>query len=309
MQYRLPPTLRTGAKIGVIAPASAAKRRSTTRGLAYLQEQKFRVQCAPNLNRGKFFLAGSDTLRLRYLQEYLLDPAIDAVICVRGGYGLIRLVDKLDYDRLAARPPKVFVGYSDITALQMALLAQCGWVTYSGPMVASDMGGDFGDYSAKWLWRMVMEHPYPIELTNPPEQPLQVWRGGEATGPLIGGCLSLITPLLGTPWAPSFKGAILVIEDIGEKTYHLDKHLQIMRLHGIFKQIAGMIVGQFTDCLPKNPHRSFTLHDYLTVALQDYDFPVLTNLAYGHLKQRLTLPIGVRVRLETAPPRITLLGV
>jgi len=109
--------------------------------------------------------------------------------------------------------------------------------------------------------------------------------------------------------APNWKGAILIIEDIGEKTYHLDKHLQILKLHGVFDQIAGMIVGQFTDCFPKNPKRSFTLEDYLHDVLKDYHFPVITNCAYGHLKRRFTIPFGVRARITTDPVGVTLLGV
>lgn len=305
----LPPCLKPGDTIGVVAPASAAKRKFTALGLEYLRQKGYKIKTAPNLTRGKYFLAGSDELRLKYLEQFLRNDELAGIICVRGGYGLIRIVDKINYQALATCKPKVFVGYSDITAIQLALLAQLGWVTYSGPMVASEMGQNISEYSANWLWRMIASQPYPIELSNPEGQELQVWRSGYAEGPLIGGCLSLITPLLGTPFLPSLKGAILVIEDIGEKTYHLDKHLQILRLHGVFDQIAGLIVGQFTDCFPKNPARSFTLDDYLRNVLRDYHFPVITNLAYGHVKQRLTLPIGVRARLTTEPPQIKLLGV
>lgn len=308
MTYILPPPLRVGDTIGVIAPSSAAKRRFCRQGLDYLQAKGFQLKTAPNLVRGKFFLAGQDELRLKYLQDYLADDDLNAIFCVRGGYGLIRLIDRLDYQHLKRVRPKIFVGYSDITALQLALLAQLDWITYSGPMVASEMGQGITPFSEEWLWKMVTSHPYPIELQNPADEELQVWRSGAAEGRLIGGCLSLITPLLGTPYLPSLKGAILVIEDIGEKTYHLDKHLQILRLHGVFNQIAGLIVGRFTDCFPKNPARSFTLDDYLHNVLRGTKFPVLTNFAYGHIKQRFTLPIGVRVRLTTSPPSITLLG-
>ncbi len=308
MQYRLPEPLKKGDTIGVIAPASAAKRKTTAAGLAYLRERGYNIKTAPNLNRGKFFLAGPDSVRLKYLEQFLTDPEVDGIICVRGGYGLIRIVGQVNYERLKKVKPKVFVGYSDITAVQMALAARLGWVTYSGPMVSSEMGQSISPFSEEWLWRMVEGHPYPVELINPEDQPLKGFRPGNAEGVLIGGCMSLLTPLLGTSLMPDLKGAILVIEDIGEKTYHLDKHLQIMRLHGVFDQIAGLIVGQFTDCLPKNPRRSFTLEDYLNGVLKGYDFPVVTNLAYGHLKRRFTLPIGLRVRLSTDPVGVTLLG-
>jgi len=304
----LPTPLQPGDVIGVIAPASAAKRKFCQAGLEYLRNHGYQVKIAPNLTRGKFFLAGADDLRLKYLQEFLEDESLQGIICVRGGYGTIRIVDRLDYQRLTKIRPKVLVGYSDITALQLALLQKLGWVTYSGPMVASEMGQNISTFSAEWLWQLITAHPYPIELQNPEGEALQVWQPGAAEGRLIGGCLSLITPLLGTPLMPDLQGAILFIEDIGEKTYHLDKHLQILRLHGVFDQIAGLVVGRFTDCFPKNPKRSYTLTDYLTHVLRGYRFPVILNLAYGHLRERVTLPIGVRVRINTDPPSITLLG-
>ncbi|HPC36813.1 MAG TPA: LD-carboxypeptidase [Candidatus Marinimicrobia bacterium] len=308
MPYLLPEPLKPGGTVGVIAPSSPAPRKTTAAGLQYFNDRGYKVKTAPNLNRGKFFLAGSDAERLKYLEQFLRDPEIDALFCVRGGYGLIRIIDQLKYQRLAKVKPKVLVGYSDITILQMALAAKLGWVTYSGPMVSSDLGQGLSPFSEEWLWRMIAGNPYPVELINPLEQPLQVFRAGSAEGVLIGGCLSLITPLLGTPFMPDLKGAILIIEDVDEKTYQLDKQLQILRLHGVFDQIAGLIVGQFVNCFPSNPRRSFTLEDYLSDALKDTHFPVITNCAYGHLKQRFTIPMGIRARISTNPPRLTLLG-
>lgn len=307
MSYLLPEPLRPGAAIGVIAPASAAKRKTTAAGLKYLGERGYKIKTAPNLTRGKFFLAGSDSTRLKYLEEFLCDPEVDGIFCVRGGYGLLRIVDQLDYTRLAKVQPKVLVGYSDFTVLQLAIAARVGWITYSGPMV-SEMGQKLSPFSEEWLWRMVGANPYPVELVNPGNHSLQIFRAGTAEGVLIGGCLSLITPLLGTRLMPDLRGAILVIEDIDEKTYHLDKQLQILRLHGVFDQIAGLIVGQFTNCLPENPQRSFGLEDYLNNVLKGCNFPVITNLAYGHIKERFTLPLGARVRITTDPVSITLLG-
>jgi len=305
--YRLPKPLKRGATIGVIAPASAAHRQQTKEGLAYLQRQGFRVQSAPNLTRGRHYLAGKDDLRLKYLEQYILDPDIDAVFCVRGGYGLLRIIDRINYRRLKSAPPKIIVGYSDITSLQMAFLAQLGWVGYSGPMVASDMSGTFDSYSEEWLWKVIGDQPYPLVLENPPGEEIAVYRHGRASGHLIGGCLSLLTPLLGTKYMPNLEGAILVIEDIGEKTYHLDKQLHMLRIHGVFDKIAGLIVGHFVNCFPKNPKRSFTLYEFLDDVIGRYEFPVVTNFAYGHIKKRLTLPLGARVSLTTKPVKIELL--
>lgn len=308
-RFKLPQPLKEGSTIGVIAPASSAKRKFVASGLEYIRKKGYKVKTAPNLSRGKFYLAGSDQLRAKLLEEFFLDPEIDGIICVRGGYGLLRILDKISYEKLASIQPKVFVGYSDVTALQMALLSKLGWITYSGPMVASEMGQEISQFSEEWLWKMISDHPYPIELINPEDQPLKVFKHGKAEGELLGGCLTLVTPLLGTPYMPSLKGAILVIEDIGERTYRLDKALNILRLHNVFDQIAGLIVGHFVNCLPKNPDRSFTLEDYLTDVLDGYNFPVITNFAYGHIKRRFTLPLGVNVSIETDPPNIIIKGI
>lgn len=307
--YKLPKPLKPGSRIGIIAPASAAKRKFVAKGLEYLLKKGYKVKTAPNLSRGRFYLAGSDQLRVKLLEEFFLDPEIDGIICVRGGYGLLRILDRISYKKLSSIPPKVFVGYSDVTALQMALLSKLGWITYSGPMVASEMGQEFDPFSEEWLWKIISDHPYPIELINPEDQPLKVFRHGKAEGKLIGGCLTLVTPLLGTPYMPSSKGTILVIEDIGEKTYRLDRALNILRLHKVFEQISGLIVGHFVNCLPKNPERSFTLEDYLKDVLDGYNFPVITNFSYGHIKRRFTLPLGSNVSIATNPAKIIIKGV
>jgi muramoyltetrapeptide carboxypeptidase len=306
--YQLPKPIQPGATLGIIAPASAAKRKSVAAGITYLKARGFKIRMAPNLSRRLFYLAGNDELRTTWLEQFVLDPKIDGIICVRGGYGLLRILDKIDYHRLAAVPPKILVGYSDITSLQMAFLNKLGWISYSGPMVASDMGPEFSPFSEQWFWKMLLQHPYPIELQNPSEQPLRVFHHGKASGTLLGGCFSLITPILNTAYMPELKGAILVLEDIGEKTYHLDKQFQILKLQGIFEKISGLILGQFSKCFPKNPTRSFTLDDYLRDFLKGYDFPVISNFAYGHVKERFTLPFGVKASLRTDPPGILLHG-
>ncbi len=306
--YKLPKPLKPGSTIGVIAPASAAKRKFVAKGVEYLHKKGYKVKTAPNLSRAKFYLAGSDQLRVKLLEEFFLGSEIDGIMCVRGGYGLLRILDMISYEKLASTQPKVFVGYSDVTALQMALLSKLEWITYSGPMVASEMGRGFDPFSEEWLWKMISDNPYPIELINPEDQPLKVFKHGTAEGKLLGGCLTLVTLLLGTPYMPSLKGAILVIEDIGEKTYRLDRALHVLRLHKVFEQISGLIVGHFVNCLPKNPDRSFTLEDYLSDVLDGYNFPVITNFSYGHIKRRFTLPLGANVSIATNPPKITIHG-
>lgn len=304
--YQFPNVLTPGDTIGIIAPASAAHRKNVRQGIEYLENRGYQIKKAPNLTRGRFYIAGNDELRLKWLERFILDPEVKGIICVRGGYGLLRIIDKINYGKLKKIPPKMIVGHSDTTALQMALLSKLGWIGYTGPMVASDMGNNFDSYSEEWLWRVITAHPYPLVLQNPQEEKMQVFRHGSATGALVGGCLSLVTPLLGTMYMPDLKGAVLVIEDIGEKTYHLDKHLNMLRLHGVFEQISGLLLGHFVKCFPKNPKRSFTMTDFLHDVLGGYDFPVITNLAYGHIRRRLTLPLGARIHMETNPVKLAI---
>jgi len=307
-QYLFPRFLSPGDTIGVIAPASAAPRSQIIQGVNYLVDRGYQVKNAANLVKRKYYLAGSDDERRKTLEEFILDPEVAGTFCARGGYGVLRILDRLDYNRLGKVPPKMIVGYSDITGLHLALLSRLGWIGYSGPMVASDLGNNFDPFSEKWFWKVVSQHPYPLVLENPEGEEMKVWRHGAAEGTLLGGCLSIITALLGTPYLPPLNGAILLIEDIGEKTYRLDKQFQILRLHGVFDQIAGLLVGRFVKCFPRNLALSFTLEELLKDVIEDYDFPVITNLAYGHVCRRLTIPIGARVRLETDPVKVTILG-
>jgi len=305
----LPESIKPGATIGIIAPSSSAPRQTTKEGIKYLQSKGYIIKKAPYLTKGKFYLAGPDKIRLNNLIKFILDPEIDALICVRGGYGLLRILDQIPYDKLKQTKPKILVGYSDFTALQMALLKKCGWITYSGPMVASEMGKGISKFSEYWFWKTIDHDNFPITLENPQDQPMQVYKQGKAKGKLIGGCLSLITPLLNTSYMPSLKGAILILEDVGEPTYKIDKLFQILKLHNVFEEISGLILGNFLNCFPQNKNKSFTLQDLLNDFVSQYNFPIITNFAYGHISQRFTLPVGSNIEIDTDPLKITLNGI
>ena len=308
IKNKYPKTLKAGDTIGIIAPASAAKRKQTKLGIQYLEKRGYKIKTSKYLTKGKFYIAGDDSNRLKNLEKFLLDPKIDAIFCVRGGYGLLRILDKIDYNKLKSIPPKIIIGYSDITALQMALLKKLNWVTYSGPMVASELGNNISHFSEKWMWDVLIKHNKSLELINPENDNISIYRHGTAQGNLIGGCLSLMTPILNTQYMPSLKDNILIIEDIGEPVYRIDKLFQTLKLHNVFDDISGLIVGKLTDCFPKNSKKAFTLEDILDNTLGSYDFPVITNFAYGHIKQRFTLPVGCKIKMETDNKKITLIS-
>ena len=298
--YKTPKIVKPGDTIGIIAPASAAPRKTTKLGIEYLESKGYKVKTSTHLNRAYNYLAAEDSIRVKHLENFLLDPEIDHIICVRGGYGLLRIIDKIDWEKLKSIPPKTLVGYSDITALQLSILKKLGWVTYSGPMVASEMGNDFSQFSENWLWKVLTLNNGELNFQNPEDDPIKIFNPGKAEGNLIGGCVSLMTPLLGTEYLPDVEGTILFLEDVGEPSYKIDKFLQYLKLHGIFDKISGLIIGKFTGAFKENEKKNFTLEELLRDTIPNINFPIITNFAYGHVKQRFTMPFGGKFRMDTA---------
>ncbi|MCC7494513.1 MAG: LD-carboxypeptidase [Fimbriimonadaceae bacterium] len=305
MAWRWPLALPPGGTIGVPAPSGPVVPEQLDRGVAALQARGYRVKLAPSVLARWHYLAGDDATRAAELQALWADPEVDAVWCARGGYGLTRLLDRLDWTVL--QRPLPLIGYSDITALQLALLARVGLISYSGPMVASGYGYGRADgvdpETSRLLWPWLEPGPRPTAIRNPDDEPLQVWRPGSATGPLVGGCLTLVANLVGTPYLPSLQGAVLLLEDVDERDYRIDRYLSQLRLAGVVDQISGLVLGEFTDCFDDD---SAPLREIVTQWLGDRDIPVLAGLRYGHLARRCTVPLGAAVRVNTAPAAITL---
>ena len=297
MKYKMPPPLQAGDTIAVIAPCSAAAEDKVKDGIEYLKEKGFIVKTADNRSGQSGFLAGSDDYRISSFNEFWADKEVKALFCVRGGYGVQRILTEIDYN-LITDIPKILVGYSDISALSSAILAKSGVITFSGPMVASDMGENFDVYSEEMLWRMLMGQPI---IDNPAGQPLVVYKKGYAEGYIFGGTLTVLLPYFGTSYVPDLDGAILLLEDIGENIGKLDRHFHQLRYQGVFDQISGLVLGEFKDCFEDNVDPIEALQSILDSALKGYDIPVVMNFAYGHIKKRVTLPIGARAILDTDP--------
>ncbi|OQX88712.1 hypothetical protein B6D60_01310, partial [candidate division KSB1 bacterium 4484_87] len=243
--------------------------------------------------------AGKDADRAADLNQMFADPEIEAIICSRGGYGTPRMIDLVNFDNIRQNP-KIFVGYSDITALQLAIWEKTGLVTFSGPMVAVEMGGGIDPFTEQAFWQMVSGAVGAGLLTPPEGHSLQILSGGKATGPLIGGCLSLINIVLGTPYCPDFEGAIFYIEDIEEEPYHLDRYLAQMKMAGIFDQISGLVLGQFVDCEPNEPEKPYlSVEQIFEDYFSDLNIPIIGNFPYGHVPVKVTMPVGVQAELNT----------
>ena len=282
-----PPRLQPGDLIGIISPAGPVDESELKPDLEWLESAGFRIHVAPHVYDRQGYLAGDDEARLSDLHAMFRDREIKAIICARGGYGTLRLLDRIDYD-LIRENPKIIVGYSDITALLMAINKKTGLVTFHGPMVRGLSA--LHDSSRESLFKL-LSSDQPVSFGPIAGNSLI---SGSATGPLMGGNLSLICYVVGTPFLPSLDGCILFIEDKGEPLYRIDRMLTHLLLAGQLKGIKGLIGGEFIDC--GDP---FAIDDLLNTAVSDLKIPLITGFPVGHGMANLTLPLGIPARLDT----------
>lgn len=282
-----PPRLSPGDTIRVVAPASPFDRAVFDKGVAALESLGFRVSWGEDLFESRRYLAGSDERRARELMEAFEDRGSRAIVCARGGYGTPRILPLLDFARIA-RSPKVFVGFSDPTALHLAF-ARHGIVSFHGPNVCG-------------LAAFPPERETFLAATTRPQPMGEIARGetvvpGRAEGPLVGGNLAMLAALAGTPFFPDLAGAILFVEDVGEKPFRIDRMLTTLRLAGALEGIAGIALGRFSGCV--NP--ADTSFDGETIAKElarELGKPCIAGLAFGHEGENRTIPVGVRGAIE-----------
>jgi muramoyltetrapeptide carboxypeptidase len=293
-----PKRLYPGDTIGVIAPASPGNPELAAAGIKWLEEQGFQVQLGKTAEQTLGYLSGSDIARAADINSMFASPDIDGIICLRGGYGTMRLLNLLDYTLIRTHP-KVFVGYSDITALHISIGQRTGLVTFHGPMVASDMGKDLPDYTRDYFSRAITT-PGPLgSITNPPCSPPPLFIvPGVARGHLTGGNLSLIAATIGTPYEIDTRGKILCLEEVGEAPYRIDRMLTQLLLAGKLQSSAGIVFDVCADCNVDDPP-SFTVEEVLRDRLGGLSKPVLYNLHFGHTRDKATLPFGVMAVLES----------
>jgi len=292
-----PRRLCPGDTIGVIAPASPGDLELSMAGVRWLQERGFRVQLGRTVEQAQGYLAGSDADRANDINSMFSSPEIDGIFCLRGGYGTMRLLDLLDYDGIRTHP-KVFIGYSDITALHICIGQRTGLVTFHGPMVASDMGKGLSQYTWDSLYQAITS-PEPLGVvSNPPLSPPPMFIApGRAQGYLTGGNLSLVAGTLGTPYEINTRGKILCLEEVGEAPYRIDRMLTQLLLAGKLQDAAGIVLAACADCDDSDDPTGFTLEEVLQDRLGGLNKPVLYNLYFGHTPDKVTLPMGVMAAL------------
>ena len=287
-----PPAVRPGDRVGVAALSGPVEPERLERGLATLERLGFEAVPASNLRSRRGLFAGGDQERLDAFHELAADPSVGAVLFARGGHGVLRLLPRIDWGLLGSHP-RAYVGYSDLTPLLLAVVARLRLVAFHGPMVGADLARGLSAAEARSLVDALAGVPgAPIPVTD--------WvRRGSAEGSLTGGCLSLLTATLGTPWAPPLEGAILFWEDVGEPLYRLDRMLTHLRLSGTLTAVRGMVVGhcRATD---EPGDGAPGLRQLLRDATEAFDGPVALGAPAGHGAPNLTLPLGAAVRLDPA---------
>jgi muramoyltetrapeptide carboxypeptidase len=288
------PAVRPGDRVAVVAPSGPFERAAFDAGLASISS-RYHVEFDPGILARRRYLAGDDARRLTELAAALADPQIKAVFCARGGYGAMRLLRELEG---APITPKAVVGFSDIVALHAAL-GRAGHITVHGPVLTQ-----LGALPAATHERLfaLLESPRPAE----PLHGGMTFVGGIAEGPLVGGNLVTLTALLGTPYAPCFDGAVLLLEEIGERPYRLDRMWTHLALAGVFRRIRGIVLGSFTGCEERDA--DFTSTDVLRDLASATGLPCAAGFPIGHGELNEPVPLGVRVRLDASERSLRFLG-
>ncbi|MFT7722747.1 MAG: LD-carboxypeptidase [Roseateles sp.] len=307
------PRLRPGDTLGLVSPANATFEREPLRmAIESLQALGFKVKPGAFVaaRRGPF--AGTDEQRAADLNAMFADDSVAGILAMTGGSGCNRIVDKLDYD-LIRRTPKFFGGFSDLTSLVNAIHRRTGLVTFHSPVAASE----WNDYSVQGFKAVVMNAEAAV-LRNPAVRPaddlvareerIATIRPGRAQGRLVGGNLTVLASLAGTPYFPDCRGALLFLEDVNEYIYRIDRCLSTLRLAGALDQLAGVVLGRFTKCEPGEGYGSLTLDEVFDDYFLPLGVPVFRGAAIGHIRRKMTVPVGALAEMDAQTGTIRLLA-
>jgi muramoyltetrapeptide carboxypeptidase len=299
-----PHHLNPGDTIGIVAPASAPPDpKAIDLSIRALERLGFKPKLSANARKRWGFLAGTDSERASDIMKMFTDRKVQAILCVRGGYGSARLLPLLDYHAIR-RNPKIFIGYSDITSLHCALLKRSNLISFHGPMLNSDfIKDDFPDFTLQGFLRTLTQPCAPGSICQGyKRKTVSILRRGMASGQLIGGNISLLCTTLGTPFQPSFKNKILFFEDLDEVPYRFDRMLTHLLNAGVLNQVSGIAIGINANCedpkAKKTKEYRQTLMDVLKERLLPLKIPIVAGLPFGHIPLNATLPIGVRAALD-----------
>jgi len=285
-----PPPLIPGARVALVAPAGPLRDASDLdRAIANAESFGWEPVAGQQVLARLGYFAGSDEVRLADFNRALADPAIDGIWCIRGGYGAMRLLPGIDYDALVRRP-RAIIGYSDITALHAAIGVKSCLITFHGPTARSVLTG----FSRKALDCAVRQQSG-VCGDAPGARTV---RPGRATGRLAGGNLALLSALAGTPYAPDLRGAILILEDIDEPVYRIDRMLVQLRLTGMLDSVRGLVFGGFTNCREASDDGERSLDEVIAELAEVLRVPCIADAPFGHIDDQWTLPLGAPAELD-----------
>jgi muramoyltetrapeptide carboxypeptidase len=307
-----PARLREGDLVGLIAPGGHTSDASIEKSVRHIEALGFRVVPGAHLREVHGNYAGSVQQRVADLHAMFADPAVKAIWCIRGGSGCISLLASIDYALVRANP-KVLLGYSDITALHLAIHRHAGLVTFHGPVASSTPS----DYSTAHMLAVLMDpqptYTIPMAMENArraladPHYAIRTVHGGSATGTLMGGNLSMVSALVGTPYAADFRGSILFIEEVNEAPYRIDRWMTQLDLAVGLGKAAAVMIGICDQCEGGDEDMTLTLDETLDIHLRPLKAPAVTGYSFGHIRDQFTLPVGVRATLDAERQTVTLL--
>lgn len=307
-QLFIPKSLVKGDKVGLVCPSGSIKNKDTLKnGVKYLEKLGFEVVVGESCLSSYGYLAGSDEIRANDINKMFADKSIKGIFCARGGFGVHRIIDDIDFDMIKENP-KYFSGYSDITGLHIAINQKCGFVTYHSPMITTEMYKKQDKLTTEAFEDMIFNGVRSKVITNIPiNKKLETLVSGEATGVLTGGNLCLVATLMGTDYEIDTKGKILFLEDVDEEPYSIDRMLMQIKLGGKFDDCEGVILGSYSGCEATDKSKSLSLIEVFNDVFKDIKKPVIYGLECGHCMPTQSLPLGAMVKVDTVKSTIEVL--
>jgi muramoyltetrapeptide carboxypeptidase len=298
-----PKALVPGDAVAITSPAGAIWDENQIEVFSgILKSFGFSVVLGKTLKEKHGYFAGTDAVRAKELNDFFADKKIKGIFCMKGGWGCARLLDKIDY-KIIKENPKVFIGFSDITALLLAITAKTGLITYHGP-VGNSGWNDF----TKTAFVNVTQYakPYSFDVNPVGEEAIITINPGKASGELFGGNLTVLTSIIGSGYLPDFKGKLLFLEEAKEEPYSIDRMLTQLKLNGVLNSVNGIIFGKCAKCLAEEPQKSFTLNEVLLQHFKPLKVPVFFGAMIGHIENKLTVPLGIDASMDADKGTISL---
>jgi muramoyltetrapeptide carboxypeptidase len=298
-----PPALKAGDTVAITSPAGAVWDDTQVETFTtILKSFGFKVIHGKTLTEKFGYFAGTDELRANELNELFANKNVKGIFCMKGGWGCARLLDKIDYT-LIEKNPKVLIGFSDITALLIAITTKTGLITFHGPVGNSG----WNDFTKSVFTNVTMTtNSFHFPENPSTENAPIIINPGKATGELVGGNLTVLSSLIGSGYLPDWKNKILFLEEVKEEPYSIDRMLTQLKLSGVLNSISGFVFGKCAKCLAEEPQKSFTFHEVLMQHIHPLGIPAFYGAMIGHIENKLTVPIGIKASMDAEKGTISL---